>query len=86
MRYAVMALVLTCLFKKFRKGVAACKAECPTTGAVAGPCVSRSQLAVFMVCQIPFKLGLPSGMRGILGAGVCAIAETMTASNPRSHA
>lgn len=30
-----MAAVLTCLFKKFRKGYAACKAECPATGAAA---------------------------------------------------
>src|ERR1700681_2859030 len=36
-----------------------------------------------MVCQIPFKLGLPSGMRGILKAGVCATAETIDGSKAR---
>ena len=32
-------------------------------------CASMSQLAVFSACQMPFKSGLPSAVRGITGAG-----------------
>src|ERR1700733_9582820 len=41
---------------------------------------SMSQLAVFIACQIPFKLGLPSAVRGALYAGAWLIAGIASSS------
>jgi hypothetical protein len=43
-----------------------------------------SQSAVVMACQIPFKFGLPSPIRGILAAAVCPAAGN-TETNAATH-
>src|SRR5262245_59011441 len=43
-----------------------------------------SQAAVFITCQTPLKSGLPSGVRGIAFAGVCARAAETVAVKRRT--
>src|SRR4029453_15221497 len=43
-----------------------------------------SQAAVFITCQMPFKSGLPSGVRGSVFAGVCALATETATENRKA--
>src|SRR5271154_2406606 len=59
-------------------GVTPC-APVATIVAGTGPCVSKSQLAVFIACQIPFRSGLPSGSRGTFEGADCEDTEIAAA-------